>query len=78
MAMLTDQLSLTPDQVAEFEPHVAQACSELREVHRRGAIEVEQIIRRYHEILAATQLDPEQLAKLKELEAERDAVEELL
>jgi len=71
MAMLTDELALRPEQVDTFEPLVAQACEDLRAVHRHGAQEVEQIIRRYHDKLAATALDPAQLTKLKELEAKR-------
>ncbi len=70
MELLEEKLSLRPDQVSVIEPLVAQACEELELIHRRGAERVEQVIRKYHEMIA-TKLDAEQLPILKDMERKR-------
>jgi hypothetical protein len=68
--LLERKLSLTPDQTSAIEPLIGEACREIRQVYQRGADDIEQIVRQYHDRIAL-KLTPEQDVIFKELEAER-------
>ena len=67
---LEERVGLTQEQVATLRPILEQSAQDIREVHGKALQEVEAVIRRTHEEIAAT-LTPEQKIRLDEVEKER-------
>ena len=70
MALLVKKLKLSPEQTADVESLVGNACGEIRGVYKDGADDIETIIRKYHDLIAL-KLTPEQDEIFKELEEDR-------
>lgn len=76
MEILEKELSLRPDQAGIIRGHLKRAGAELKEIEQAGARRVEEVFRKYHDIIAK-EVDPEQLVILKELETRRRAGDDL-
>ncbi|MGK0189791.1 MAG: hypothetical protein ACI9R3_005609 [Verrucomicrobiales bacterium] len=75
LELLEKKLTLTDDQKAVIEPMVGEACLEIRAIYRRGADDIETIVRQYHDRIAM-ELTPDQDKIFKELEAQRQELAE--